>query len=106
MLRAARFTGLTTVLASLCFLAGAGVEAGAPSDAVDVTTDTLTYCHHLSDEVSARVKSAAIAPPPEVAVLAGEGDRLCDEGQVRGGIQRLRRAWLLVTHPERIGVQQ
>jgi hypothetical protein len=39
-------------------------------------------------------------PPADVERLSGEGERLCDAGQTRGGILRLRRAWLLITHPD------
>ena len=39
------------------------------------------------------------APPPqEVTFLSSEGQRMCDQGQTRGGILRLRRALVLMMH--------
>ena len=68
---------------------------------MEVTTDTPAYCRRLSDQVSERVR-AMKTPPPEIIHLSGEGERLCGEGQVRGGILRLRRAWVLMAHPEQL----
>jgi hypothetical protein len=80
-------------------VAAASLRAGAESPPVEVTTDTPAYCRHLSDQVGERVR-AMTSPPPEVIRLSDEGERLCGEGQVRGGIMRLRRAWLLMAHPQ------
>lgn len=60
-----------------------------------VTTDTPQYCLHLLDEVSELMRLAP-SPPPEVSSLSTEGQRMCGEGQTRGGIMRLRRALLLL----------
>jgi len=80
-------------------LAAVSLEAGAQSTPMELTTDTPAYCQHLSDQVDKRLRAMA-SPPPEVLYLSNEGERLCDEGLVRGGILRLRRAWLLMAHPE------
>jgi hypothetical protein len=64
-----------------------------------VTTDTPEYCLQLLDRVSAMVNVASAPPPSEVTSLSTEGQRMCDHGQLRGGIARLRRALLLLQHP-------
>jgi hypothetical protein len=60
-----------------------------------VTTDTPQYCLQLLDEVSEQVRVVA-HPPEEVTNLSTEGQRMCDQGQTRGGIMRLRRALVLL----------
>jgi hypothetical protein len=50
----------------------------------------------LFDRVSELVRLAAAPPPQEVASLSTEGQRMCDQGQTRGGILRLRRALMLM----------
>jgi hypothetical protein len=63
-----------------------------------VTSDTPEYCLHLLDRVSEMVRLAGAPPPHEVAYLSSEGQRMCDQGQTRGGILRLRRALMLMLH--------
>ena len=63
-----------------------------------VTSDTPQYCLHLLDRVSELVRVAGSPPPQEVVYLSSEGQRMCDQGQTRGGILRLRRALLLMLH--------
>jgi hypothetical protein len=60
-----------------------------------VTTDTPQYCLQLLDEVSELVR-VRTNPPEEVSNLSTEGQRMCDQGQTRGGIMRLRRALILL----------
>lgn len=60
-----------------------------------VTTDTPQYCLQLLDKVSEMVRIRA-NPPPEVTSLTTDGERMCDQGQTRGGILRLRRALVLL----------
>jgi hypothetical protein len=64
-----------------------------------ITSDTPEYCLHLLDRVSEMVRLSASPPPPEVTFLSSEGQRMCDQGQTRGGILRLRHALLLMLHP-------
>ena len=61
-----------------------------------ITTDTAAYCGQLSAQV-ARVQAHTAKVPPDVPRLAAEGRRLCSEGLIRPGIERLRRAWTLLT---------
>ena len=63
-----------------------------------VTSDTPEYCLHLLDRVSEMVRVASSPPPQEVTFLSSEGQRMCDQGQTRGGILRLRRALMLMSH--------
>ncbi len=88
------------LLLSLTTLSVAGLEADTQAPPVEVTTDTQAYCQRLSDQVGERMRELKTPPPADVMRLSGEGERLCDEGQTRGGILRLRRAWLLITHPD------
>lgn len=82
--------GASLLLAgSLC---GAAPAAPADSRTMIVTSDSGAYCHTLSEAVAAHGDL-----PREVKELKTQGDGLCDEGQVRGGINRLRRALLMLT---------
>lgn len=61
-----------------------------------ITSDTAAYCTHLSAQV-AEAQDHAVTIPAAVPHLAEEGRKLCDKGLVRPGIERLRRAWMLLT---------
>jgi hypothetical protein len=91
----------------VCAVLAAGawfVVAGHPvaaqqspdSDPMEVTSDTPEYCQYLSDRVHSQVHLASTPPPREVADLSAEGQRMCEHGQTRGGILRLRRALMLL----------
>jgi len=73
---------------------------GAQSSTLEVTSDTAEYCLRLQNRLSDLVQVSPAPPPPEVADLSTQGQRMCGQGQTRGGIMRLRRAWVLMTHPE------
>jgi hypothetical protein len=64
--------------------------------ALEITSDTPEYCLHLLDRLSSLVRQAVQPPPHEVTDLSSEGQRMCDHGQPRGGIMRLRRALVLM----------
>ena len=72
-------------------------ESSAP---MEVTTDTPEYCQYLQTRLHALVHSASSPPPQEVTDLLADGQRMCEHGQTRGGIMRLRRAMMLVTHDD------
>jgi hypothetical protein len=76
------------------------IPAIAQSTALEVTSDTPEYCARLLDRLSNLVHVSPGPPSPEVSRLSTEGQRMCDQGQTRGGILRLRRAWLLMAHPD------
>jgi hypothetical protein len=100
MSAAQRFSGFALLLIGLGVgIGGAMLQAGAQTTPLEVTTDTPDYCQRLSNQVDAKMRAMA-SPPPEAVHLSGEGTRLCGEGQVRGGILRLRRALLMIVHPE------
>jgi len=58
-------------------------------------TDSEEYCNHLNGEMS-RLRNRYPTPTREVRELADEGRRMCDKGQYRGGVARLRRALMLM----------
>jgi hypothetical protein len=78
------------------WLGAVPVASQAPPQAV--TSDTPQYCLHLLDRVSEMVRIARSPPPQEVTFLSSEGRRMCDQGQTRGGILRLRRALVMMLH--------
>lgn len=65
-----------------------------------VTTDTPEYCLSLLDRVSELVRAASTPPPAEVTSLSSAGQQMCNQGQTRGGIMRLRRALMILMHPD------
>ena len=82
-------------------LAMMGVDTGQVAGQTapqPVISDTPEYCLRLLDRVSELVRVAHAPPPEEVASLSTEGQRMCDQGQTRGGILRLRRALMLMMH--------
>ena len=82
------------VLACLLLLSSGQLQAQDRDVVVPmvVTSDTGAYCQTLLAEIR-----AYRMVPPAVRDLQQDGSRLCDEGLVRSGINRLRRA-LMVLH--------
>ena len=72
---------------------------------MEVTTDTPEYCLYLQDRVRTLVVAATAPPAHEVTDLSTEGRRMCDHGQTRGGIMRLRRALLLLQRDDPPGAR-
>ncbi len=58
-----------------------------------LTTDTPAYCTQLARQVADRHSQVL-----DVQRLLGEGREMCERGQIRGGIRRLRRALVLLHH--------
>jgi hypothetical protein len=81
-------------------VSGSGVSAQEAPTAppFEVTTDTPEYCLYLQGRVNTLVHEAAAPPAREVTDLSADGQRMCDHGQTRGGIMRLRRALMLIMH--------
>jgi hypothetical protein len=96
--RTISFAGMATCLALAALVLGAMPVVGQ-SPPQQITSDTPEYCLQLLDRVSEMVRVAPTPPPQEVSSLSNEGQRMCDQGQTRGGILRLRRALLLMMHP-------
>jgi hypothetical protein len=89
--------GAASCLGLAAILFGAAPVVGQQR-AQMVTSDTPEYCLKLFDRVSELVRVADTPPPQEVTALSSEGQRMCDQGKTRGGIMRLRRALILMTH--------
>jgi hypothetical protein len=68
----------------------AAIPACAQERPVLITSDTMEYC----DQLQVRLAKAG-ASSTEVKRLAAEGRAMCDHGEIRGGIVRLRRALVL-----------
>lgn len=68
----------------------------ASDDATRVLTDTPGYCFQLRLMLEEAMHRASAPPPWGVAVLTEQGVRMCEEGLVRGGITRLRRALIMM----------
>ena len=66
--------------------------------ALRITSDTLAYCQHLRAQVNALMRREGGVASAEVMRLRATGQRLCAEGEVRGGVLRLRGAVLLLMH--------
>ena len=60
-----------------------------------MTTHSAEYCAHLVAEF-ARAQRTRGPAPAEARGLADDGMRLCDRGQYRAGVARLRRALHMV----------
>jgi hypothetical protein len=101
MLLTVRHAGLAllTVLPFVVAFGGPTRVVGQ-SPAPRVTSDTPEYCLELLDRVSELVRLADAPPPQDVTRLSSEGQKMCDQGQTRGGILRLRRALMLMMHPD------
>lgn len=96
-------------LVRLALLAGAAVVAPLAMACValaqpfprdpppHLTTPTADYCAHLNREVGRQEGSGT--PHPSARSLADEGARMCDRGQYRGGVVRLRRALMMMRAP-------
>ena len=63
----------------------------ASQDAANVTSDTQAYCLQLAGRIEASGEM-----PPLARALWLEGRGMCERGQVRGGLARLRRAMMIV----------
>jgi hypothetical protein len=79
---------------------GLVVPAHAQARDPVVTSDSPEYCGELMNLITGLTRSAATPPPTEAAQLSEEGERMCGLGQTRGGVQRLRRALLIMRRGE------
>jgi hypothetical protein len=76
----------------LLSLAGLPCLADEPPS-FPLTTDTLQYCNQLARQVADHH-----SVQPDVQRLLTEGREMCERGQIRGGIRRMRRALLMLRH--------
>ena len=75
-------------------------QSRTPQPPMEVTSDTPEYCLQLADRVNSLVEVAQAKPPQQVADLQDEGKRMCEHGQTRGGIMRLRQAIVIMKHDD------
>jgi hypothetical protein len=96
-----RPTALFPATACLGLALTIGPAAGlGQTRAEEITSDTPEYCLHLFDRLSSLVRQSVRPLPREVTELSSEGQRMCDHGQTRGGIMRLRKALVLMQQVE------
>ncbi|HJS85363.1 MAG TPA: hypothetical protein VJ779_07870 [Acetobacteraceae bacterium] len=94
LVRTTGIAGLTTT--GLGMLLAASMPSVRPSPPAVVTTDTRAYCQELSEKLSELIRIAPRPPEDEVLNMRADGRHLCQEGQVRGGILRLRRGVMVM----------
>ncbi len=58
-----------------------------------VLSDTVEYCTHLQQLIQERP-----GRPQDVNKLLADGRRMCEHGEVRRGVFRLRNALFLLNH--------
>jgi hypothetical protein len=93
------YAGLLLSLASWLLIAAPSGSAQVriiQAGPMEITTDTPEYCQKLLNRIGELVRLAAAPVPHEATSLTTEGERMCDHGQTRGGIMRLRSALLLM----------
>lgn len=71
--------------------------ARVESESLRTTTDTAEYCKHLHGQVDHLLRGTQIATDEKVRNLSEEGERLCQRGLTRSGIQHLRRAYVILS---------
>lgn len=82
-----------------------GASAAGAAAPMRVTTDTPEYCEQLTQRVTRAQRNRSAAPGAdsqrtEVEELLEQGHQMCTTGLVRGGLVRLRRAWMLLRADE------
>ena len=102
-MRALGLAGLLSPLGAWLLISGAPVAAQVQlvqSSPMEITTDTPEYCQKLLSRIGELVRLATAPVPHEASDLTAEGQRMCNHGQTRGGIMRLRQAILLMKHED------
>jgi hypothetical protein len=84
---------VTLLLIAAPCVPGGGAYADEDDPPVVVLTDTIDYC----DQLQKRIEDHKVVPP-EARRLFIEGRQMCDHGEVRAGINRLRRALRILNH--------
>ncbi len=70
------------------------------SPPMEITTDTPEYCQKLLRRITELVRLATIPVPHEASDLTMQGEKMCDHGQTRSGIMRLRSALMIMEKDE------
>ncbi len=63
-----------------------------------ITSDTAEYCAALKQRFDGIARRAQTPVTAEVSELYIAGGRMCEHGQIRGGLLRLRRAIVILSH--------
>ena len=71
-------------------------SGGVASGYVRTTTDTLEYCKELLGQIDKLMRDRRGNTVTEARHLSQEGERLCQHGHAKGGILRLRHAYVLL----------
>lgn len=66
-------------------------------------SDTMEYCQDLLANL-AKLRSEQLKLPPEADMLASEGQHMCEQGNYRAGINRLRNALIVVQREQNINM--
>jgi hypothetical protein len=75
---------------------GAARGQGGTTAFPEITTDSREYCERLRREITCLIRQATIPLETRILDLSAEGQRMCEQGRTRGGIQRLRRAMVIL----------
>lgn len=79
-----------------CLPARAGDAPAMEPPAARSITDTPGFCATLADDFSREVARREVPVPLTAVSLSEEGRKLCADGQVRAGVNLLRRAMRLL----------
>ena len=83
---------VSTILLAALLL---GPTTSRAETAPHMMSDGAEYCGHLNREIF-RLQNSGFRIVPMARWLSDEGNRMCDRGQYRAGIARLRRALMLM----------
>jgi hypothetical protein len=103
-------SGLGGIAAGALFAVPLALPVASQVPPEVVTSDGPEFCAHLQWRLTELERNAPRTPPgaapaDEVSRLSDEGNRMCDEGNTRAGIQRLRRALVMLMHSQPSGTQ-
>jgi hypothetical protein len=100
LMRALSIAGVCLPLGASILSSGVPVAAQvSPAGAqppMEITTDTPEYCEKLLRRIGELVRLATAPVPHEASDLTAEGQKMCDHGQTRMGIARLRNALMIM----------
>jgi hypothetical protein len=98
-MRALSVAGVCLPLGVWVLIPGVPVSAQVSSSGtppMEITTDTPEYCQKLLRRITEMVRLARAPVPNEANDLTSEGQKMCDHGQTRMGIMRLRSALMIM----------
>jgi hypothetical protein len=99
LMRTLSIAGVCLPLGAWVVISGVPVSAqvgSSGSQPMEITTDTPEYCQRLLRRIGELVRLATAPVPHEASDLTTEGQKMCDHGQTRMGIMRLRSALMIM----------